>query len=168
MGFREEELRASGEIADEENKNIIKSIVDPMPELLVNDEMDFEDIHFSPNTTDNMYKLPSKVEKHLDEMVIDALPKLEQDLYIDNDLDSFMFAVFDSENNSDSMVIDVKPKTEQVKRKVDSDVEGETKKSTYLLLKTMLTLKNHYIQLSQKYLLILKMKLPIQKQGPLT
>ena len=168
MGFREEELRASGEITDEENKNIIKSIVDPMPELLVNDEMDFEDINFSPNTTDNMYKLPSKVEKHLDEMVIDALPKLEQDLYIDNDLDSFMFAVFDSENNSDSMVIDVKPKTEQVKRKVDSDVEGETKKSTYLLLKTMLTLKNHYIQLSQKYLLILKMKLPIQKQGPLT
>ena len=168
MGFREEELRASGEIADEENKNIIKSIVDPMPDLLVNDEMDFQDITFSPNTTDNMYRLPSKVEKHLDEMVIDALPKFEQDLYIDDDLDSFMFAVYDSENNSDSMVIDVKPKTEQVKRKVDSDVEGETKKSTYLLLKTMLTLKNHYIQLSQKYLLILKMKLPIQKQGPLT
>ena len=149
MGFREEELRASGEIADEENKNIIKSIVDPMPDLLVNDEMDFQDITFSPNTTDNMYRLPSKVEKHLDEMVIDALPKFEQDLYIDDDLDSFMFAVYDSENNSDSMVIDVKPKTEQVKRKVDSDVEDETKKSTYLLLKTMLTLKNHYIQPSQ-------------------
>ena len=75
-------------------------------------------------------------------MVIDAIPKIEQDLYIDDDLNSFMFADYDSENNSDSVVIDVKPKNEQVKRKVDSDVEDETKKSTYLLLKTTLTLKN--------------------------
>ena len=104
--------------------------------------MDFQDINFSPNTTDNTYKLPPKVEKHIDEMVIDAIPKIEQDLYIDDDLDSFMFADYDSENNSDSIVIDVKPKNEQVKRKVDSDVEDETKKSTYLLLKTTLTLKN--------------------------
>ena len=61
-------------------------------------------------------------------MVIDAIPKIEQDLYIDDDLNSFMFADCDSENNSDSMVIDVKPKNKQVKRKVDSDVEDETKK----------------------------------------
>ena len=37
-------------------------------------------------------------------------------------------ADYDSESNNDSMVIDVKPKNEQVKRKVDSDVEDETKK----------------------------------------
>ena len=86
-----------------------------MPGLLVNDEMDFQDINFSPNTTDNTYKLPPKVEKHLDEMVIDAISKIEQDLYIDDDLDSFMFADYDSENNSDSVVINVKPKNEQVK-----------------------------------------------------
>ena len=96
-----------------------------MPGLLVNDEMDFQDINFSPNTTDNTYKLPPKVEKHIDEMVIDTIPKIEQDLYIDDDLDSFMLADYDSENNSDSIVIDVKPKNEQVKRKVDSDVEDE-------------------------------------------
>ena len=37
----EEELRAADEIANEENKDIIKSIVDLTPGLLVNDEMDF-------------------------------------------------------------------------------------------------------------------------------
>ena len=77
--------------------------------------MDFQDINFSPNTTDNTHKLPLKAEKHLDEMVIDAIPKIEKYLYIDYDLDSFMFADYDSENNSNSMVIDVKLKDEPVK-----------------------------------------------------
>ena len=77
--------------------------------------MDFQDINFSPNTTDNTHKLPLKAEKHLDEMVIDAIPKIEKYLYIDDDLDSFMFADYDSENNSNSMVIDVKLKDEPVK-----------------------------------------------------
>ena len=94
--------------------------------------MDFQDINFSPNTTDNSYKLPPNVERHLDKMVIDAIPKIEQDLYKDDDLDSLMFADYDLENNSDPMVIDVKPKNEQVKRKVDSDVEDETKKSPHI------------------------------------
>ena len=68
-------------------------------------------------------------------MVIDATePKIEQDLYIDNDLDSYMFTAEDSENNNnDSMVINVRPKNEQVKRKVgdsddDDDDDDETKK----------------------------------------
>ena len=108
MAFREEELRAADQIADEEN-NIIKSVVDTMTGLFVNDEMDFQDINFSPNTTNNIYKLSPKVEKHIDEMLIDAIPNIEQDLYIDNDLDSFTFADYDSENKNDSMVIDVKP-----------------------------------------------------------
>ena len=43
-----------------------------------------------------------------------------------------MFADYDSENNNDSMVIEVKPKTEQVKRKVDSDVEDDTKKNPHI------------------------------------
>ena len=77
--FREEELRAADKIAGEENKNIIKSIVDLTPSPLVNDDMDFQDINFSPNTTDNLYKLPPKVEKYINEMVIDAIPKIEQD-----------------------------------------------------------------------------------------
>ena len=69
----EEELRAADEIANEENKDIIKSIVDLTPGLLVNDEMDFQDISFPLNTTDNIYKLQPKVQKHLDEIVIDAV-----------------------------------------------------------------------------------------------
>ena len=76
-------------------------------------------------------------------MVINAVPKIEQNLYIDDDLNSFMFADSDSENNSDSMVIDVRPKKEQVKSKVKSDVEYERKKQQHFLLKITLALKNH-------------------------
>ena len=75
-------------------------------------------------------------------MVINTVPKIEQNLYIDDDLNSFMFADSDSENNSDSMVIDVRPKKEQVKSKVESDVEYERKKQQHLLLKITLALKN--------------------------
>ena len=39
--LREEELRAADEILDEENKGIIKRIIDPMPGLLVDNEIDF-------------------------------------------------------------------------------------------------------------------------------
>ena len=53
LAFREEEVRAADKIPDEENKKITKSIVDPTPGRLVNDEMDFQDINFSTNTTDN-------------------------------------------------------------------------------------------------------------------
>ena len=85
-----------------------------MPGLLVDDEIDFQNINISPNTTDNTYKLPPAVQRQLDEMVIDAMqPKIEQDLYIDDDLDSFMF-VDEPKNFNDSVVIDVKLNNEQI------------------------------------------------------
>ena len=67
------EIRADDKMVDEENKNVVKSIIDPTPELLADDERDFQDINFSPNTTDNMCKLLPKIQKHLDEMVIDVI-----------------------------------------------------------------------------------------------
>ena len=73
LTLREEELRAAYEISDEENKGIIKSIVDPEPVLLVDNEIDFQDINFSRNTTGNTYKLPPAVQKQLDEMVIEVM-----------------------------------------------------------------------------------------------
>ena len=83
-----------------------------------------------------MYKLLPAVQKQLDEIVIDTIqPKIEQDLYIDNDLDSFMF-VGEPKNGNDSMVIDVKLKNERMKRKVDSDDDVDETKN-------MLILKNH-------------------------
>ena len=98
LTLREEELRVNDEIANEENKDVIKSIVDPTPGLLVNDEMDFQDINVPPNTTDNTYKLQLQVQKHLDEMVIDAVqPKIEQDLYTDDDFAPFMIVDDDKE-----------------------------------------------------------------------
>ena len=129
LTLREEELRATGEIADKKNKGNIKSIVDPTPCLLVDDEIDFQDVNFLPSATDNTHKLPPAVQKQLDEIVIDATqPKIERDLYIDNDLDSFMF-VDEPKNDNDSMVIDVKLKNEQIKLKVDSDDDDhETRK----------------------------------------
>ena len=130
LTLREEELRAADETADEENKDIIKSIVNPTPGLLVDNKIDFQVINFSPTTTDNTYKLPPAVQKQLAEMVIDAAqPKIEQDLYIEDDLDSFMF-VDEPKNDNDSMVIDVKLRNEQIKRN-DDDNDDETKKSTY-------------------------------------
>ena len=69
--------------------------------------MDFQDIKFSLDTTDNTYKLAPKVQKQLDEMVLDAVqPKIEQDIYNDDELDSFMFVDEQSKNEE---VIDVKP-----------------------------------------------------------
>ena len=44
VAVREEGLTSADEITDEENKNIIKSILNPMPGLLVCNEMDFQDI----------------------------------------------------------------------------------------------------------------------------
>ena len=122
LTLREGELRAADEIADEENKDI-KSIVDPMPGLLVNDEMDFQDINFPPNTTDNTYKLQPKVQKHLDEMVIDAVqPKIEQDLYIDDDFDSSMIVDDDKKAKNNDNVIDVKPQNEQIKNSINEKI----------------------------------------------
>ena len=44
LAVREEGLTSADEIANEENKNIIKSILDPTPGFLVDNEMDFQDI----------------------------------------------------------------------------------------------------------------------------
>ena len=79
----EDELRAADEVADEESKSVIKSIVDPAPGLVVDDEIDFKDIDFLPETTDNTYKLTPKVQKHLDEMILDSIqPKNEENMYM--------------------------------------------------------------------------------------
>ena len=118
--LREAELRAADKIVDEENKGIIESVVDPTPGLLVNDETDFQDINFPPNTTDNTYKLQPKIKKHVDEMVIDAVqPNIEQDLYTDEDFDSFMIVDDDEKVKNNDNVIDVKPENEQVKNSVN-------------------------------------------------
>ena len=91
--------------------------------LLVKDEIDFQDINFPPNTADNTYKLQPKVKKNLDEMVIDAVqPRTEQDLYIDNDFDSFMIVDDDKEVKHNDNIIDVKPKNEQIKTSVDEKI----------------------------------------------
>ena len=48
LALREEELRAADEMANEENKNVVKSVVDPTPGLLADDQIDFQDINFPP------------------------------------------------------------------------------------------------------------------------
>ena len=91
LTINEDELSAADEVTDED-ENVIKSIVDPGPGLVVDDEIDFKDIDFPPETTDNTYKLTPKVQKHLDQMVLDSIkPQKEEDIYIDNELDSYVF-----------------------------------------------------------------------------
>ena len=75
LTVNEDELRAADEVADEENKNVIKSIVDPAPGLVVDDEKDFKDIDFPPEITDNKYKQTPKVKKYLHEMVLDSIQR---------------------------------------------------------------------------------------------
>ena len=78
VAFREEELKAADEIADEENKNVIKSIVNPTPGLVVDDEINNNDIYFPPNTTDNIYQLPPKEEKELNDIFVDGIISQEK------------------------------------------------------------------------------------------
>ena len=56
------------------------------------DEIDFKDIDFAPKTTGNPYKLTPKAQKLLDEMVLDSIqPRNEKGIYIDDELDSYVF-----------------------------------------------------------------------------
>ena len=115
LKVNEDELRASNEVADEENKNAIKSIVDPASGFVVDDEIDFKDIDFPPETTDNTCKLMSKVQKHLDEMVLDSIqPKNEEDIYTEDELDSYVF-------QDDDETIDYQTKTEVEEDKIEID-----------------------------------------------
>ena len=119
LTVNENELRAADEVADEENKNVIESIVDPTPGLVVDDEIDFKDINFPPETTGNTYKLPPKVQKQLDEMVLDTVqPKNEEDIYIDDGLDSYMF-------QDDDETIDYSSKTEMEEDKIQMDASED-------------------------------------------
>ena len=119
LTVNENELRAADEVADEENKNVIESIVDPTPGLVVDDEIDFKDINFPPETTGNTYKLPPKVQKQLDEMVLDTVqPKNEDVIYIDDELDSYMF-------QDDDETIDYSSKTEMEEDKIQMDASED-------------------------------------------
>ena len=69
LTVNENELRAADEVADEENKNVIKSIVDPAPGVVVDDEIDFKDIDFLPETID----YPSKTKVEEDKIEVDML-----------------------------------------------------------------------------------------------
>ena len=116
LTVNEGELRAANEVADEENKNFIKSIVDPPPGLVVDDEIDFKEIDFPPETTGNTYKLTPMVQKHLDEMVLDSIqPKNEEDIYINDELDSYVF-------QDDHETFDYQTKTEVEEDKIEINV----------------------------------------------
>ena len=73
LAFRQEELKAADEIVDGENKNVIESIVNPTPGLVIDDKINNNDIKFSPNTTDNIYQLPPQVEKKLNDIFVDEI-----------------------------------------------------------------------------------------------
>ena len=56
-------------------------------------------------------------------MVVDAAQtKIEQDLYIDDDFDSFMIVDHDKKAKNNDNAIDVKPENEQIKNSVDEKI----------------------------------------------
>ena len=56
LALREEELKAESKIANRKNRNLIKDIVDPMPGLFIDGQIEFQQIN-QPNTADSNYKL---------------------------------------------------------------------------------------------------------------
>ena len=137
LTVNEDELRPADEVADEENKNVIKRIVDPAPGLVVDDEIDFKDIDFPPETTDNTYKLTPKVQKHLQEMVLDGIqPKNEEDIYIDDELDSYVF-------QDDDETIDYRTKTKVEKDKIEIDALKDYANISKSLNTTVIEISSH-------------------------
>ena len=63
LALREEELKAESKIANQKNKNLIKNIVDPMPGLFIDDQIEFQQIN-QPNTADSTYKLKPQAQKN--------------------------------------------------------------------------------------------------------
>ena len=56
-------------------------------------------------------------------MVVDAAQtKIKQDLYIDDDFDSFMIVDDDKKAKNNDNVIDVKPENEQIKNSIDEQI----------------------------------------------
>ena len=137
LTVNEDELRPADEVADEENKNVIKRIVDPAPGLLVDDEIDFKDIDFPPETTDNTYKLTPKVQKHLEEMVFDSIqPKNKEDIYIDDELDSYVL-------QGDDETIDYRTKTKVEKDKIEIDALKDYANISKSLNTTVIEISSH-------------------------
>ena len=150
-------------------KKLIKDIIGPTPGLFVNDNINFQDINFiKPNTTDNTHKLKPDVKKQLNETVfktIDPPPILQSDppplyqnmdndqenLYIDDDLSSFVFAKDETDSSSTPVIkldppkpetnnqIDIVPSDEKIqvtKSLNNTDVEMTSKPTTSTYTKT--------------------------------
>ena len=150
-------------------KKLIKDIIGPTPGLFVNDNINFQDINvIKPNTTDNTHKLKPDVKKQLNETVfktIDPPPILQSDppplyqnmdddqenLYIDDDLSSFVFAKDETDSSSTHVIklelpkpetnnqIDIVPSDEKIevtKSLNNTDVEMTSKPTTSTYTKT--------------------------------
>ena len=69
-----DELDAANESADQKNKKIIKDIIDPTPDLFINDQLKPNKQNFQ-NTTDNVFNLPPQVQEQLNDIVFKKIIK---------------------------------------------------------------------------------------------
>ena len=106
MQMSKNELDAANEVADQENKELIKGIIDPAPGLFIDDELKPNEQNFK-NTTDNVFNRPPQVQQQLDEtmfkkimkkriikptppeIIPNVVPKTEDFFIDDNEFDSF-------------------------------------------------------------------------------
>ena len=66
--LNKDQLDPSNKAADQKSKKIIKDIIDPTPELFIEDKLNANDQMFK-NTTDNIFNLPPQVQQQLNDTV---------------------------------------------------------------------------------------------------
>ena len=69
-----DELDVANESADQKNKKIITDIIDPTPDLFIDEKLNPNEQNLQ-NTTDNLFNLPPQVQQELNETVFKKIIK---------------------------------------------------------------------------------------------
>ena len=69
-----DELDVVNESADQKNKKIITDIIDPTPDLFIDEKLNPNEQNLQ-NTTDNLFNLPPQVQQELNETVFKKIIK---------------------------------------------------------------------------------------------
>ena len=67
-------MDAATESANDKNEQIIRDIIDPTPDLFVDDNLNFENQTFRNNNSDKTYTLPKQFNKRLDDILKENCP----------------------------------------------------------------------------------------------
>ena len=74
IAINKPELDAATENANDKNEQIIRDIINPTPDLFVDDNLNFENQTFRNNNSDKTYTLPKQLNKRLDDILQENRP----------------------------------------------------------------------------------------------